>query len=71
MVRNSEEDLAVVECFEKSNLNCTIIPACTLVSVLEQALRAFFEVLDRHTLADLLVHQAQLARLLHDASAPP
>ncbi len=70
VVRKSEEDQTVVECFEEGNLNCTILPACTLHAVLEQALRAFFEVLDRHTLADLIVHQSTLARLFRNAGAP-
>ena len=71
VVRKAEEDLAVVECFEKGNVNCTIIPACTLQGILEQALHAFFEVLDRHTLADLIVNRTKLARLFHTASALP
>jgi Rrf2 family transcriptional regulator, nitric oxide-sensitive transcriptional repressor len=64
VVRKSEEELAIVQCFEKGNVNCPIIPACTLVGVFERAMRAFFDVLDSHTLADLIVHREELANLL-------
>ena len=70
VVRGAEEDLAVVECFEAGNLNCPIVPACTLRGVLGRAMRAFFEVLDRQTLADLLGPQAKLVRIFRDVSAP-
>jgi Rrf2 family nitric oxide-sensitive transcriptional repressor len=69
VVRHSEEDFRMVECFEKGNRNCPIIPACTLYGVLERALQAFFEVLDGHTLADLIGNRAKLARLFRKASA--
>ena len=70
VVRGAEEDLAVVECFEEGNLNCPIVPACTLRSVLARAMRAFFEVLDGQTLADLLRPQAKLVRIFRDVSTP-
>jgi Rrf2 family nitric oxide-sensitive transcriptional repressor len=70
VVRGAEEDLAVVECFEEGNLNCPIVPACTLRGVLARAMRAFFEVLDGQTLADLLHPHAKLMRIFRDTSAP-
>ncbi|HEV2007894.1 MAG TPA: Rrf2 family transcriptional regulator [Burkholderiales bacterium] len=70
LVRDAEADLAVVECFEEGNLNCPIMPACTLRSALARAMRAFFEVLDGQTLADLLRPQAKLVRIFRDVSTP-
>ena len=67
VVRGAEEDLAVVECFQKNNFKCPIVPVCTLRGILGQAMGAFFEVLDGQTLADLLQPQAQLARIFRDA----
>jgi len=67
VVRGAEEDLAVVECFRRGNPECPIAPACALRGILGRALRAFFEVLDGKTLADLLVPQAQLIRIFRDA----
>jgi len=63
LVRGTEEDFALVECFQEGNLNCPIIPACVLPGILDRALRAFFRELDGHSLADLLAPQARLVRL--------
>jgi Rrf2 family nitric oxide-sensitive transcriptional repressor len=70
VVRGAEENLAVVGCFGEEDLNCPIEPVCTLRNVLSRAMRAFLEVLDGQTLADLLRPQAKLLRILGDASAP-
>jgi Rrf2 family nitric oxide-sensitive transcriptional repressor len=63
VVRRAEDSLAIAECFEPGNLDCPIIPACSLKSVLARAMDAFFEVLDRQTLADLLRPRAKLVKL--------
>lgn len=65
LVRETESDLALVECFGSDN-ECIIAPACSLKLVLRQALEAFFEVLDSRSLADLLPapDQSRLAQLL-------
>lgn len=52
MVRQTEEDLALVECFASGA--CAIMPACRLRGVLGEAFAAFLAVLDRYSLADLL-----------------
>ena len=52
VVRQTEEDLALVECF--SNNACAITAPCRLRRALSEALAAFLAVLDRYTLADLL-----------------
>jgi Rrf2 family transcriptional regulator, nitric oxide-sensitive transcriptional repressor len=66
LVRETEQDLAVVECFGSGN-ECLITPACVLKSVFGEALTAFLRVLDGYTLADLLPpqHRPRLAELLH------
>ncbi|WP_062065039.1 Rrf2 family transcriptional regulator [Cellvibrio sp. OA-2007] len=58
LVRDTEQDLALVECFAGAQ-GCTITPACHLKSVFAEALEAFFKVLDQYTLADLLPKQKQ------------
>lgn len=70
VVRTTEEDLAVVECFEEGNLNCPIVPACILRGVLASAMQAFFAVLDGKTLADLLHTRTKLLRIFNDGRSP-
>lgn len=52
VVRQTEEDLALVECFAGGA--CAITAPCRLRRALGEALAAFLAVLDRYTLADLL-----------------
>jgi Rrf2 family nitric oxide-sensitive transcriptional repressor len=70
VVRGTEEDLALVECFQEGDGNCPIEPACSLRRVLGRALDAFFRELDGQTLADLLQPKAQLIQIFRDAGAP-
>jgi Rrf2 family nitric oxide-sensitive transcriptional repressor len=71
VVRGTEEDFALVECFQDGNRDCPIIPACVLPPVLEHALQAFFRELDGRTLADLLQPQAKLVKIFRAAAPPP
>lgn len=64
VVRQSEDDLAFVECFDKATSDCRIAPACRLKGVLGEALEAFYAALDRYTLADLIANRASLAKLV-------
>ena len=53
--RATEGSFNLVECFASGEKNaCPISGPCVLTHVLETALEAFLDVLDRHTLADLL-----------------
>lgn len=67
VVRETEESLAIVECFAtpEAGDGCKIAGACRLKGVLAEALNAFLAVLDRYTLADLVEGRgAPLRRLL-------
>jgi len=70
VVRHAEEDLAIVECFQEGNRSCPIDPVCALRGAMERALRAFFDVLDRETLANLLQHPAKLVKHFGRAENP-
>ena len=54
VVRYMEERFDIVECFNEEHQDCPLLPACTLRSVLADALRNFMATLDRHTLQDVL-----------------
>lgn len=64
LIRQTEEDLALVECFRGRSGSCAIEPACVLKNVFGEALAAFLAVLDGYTLADLLAPRRKLAKLL-------
>ncbi len=64
VVRATEDNLALVECFDPSTNQCPIAPACALAPALDEALQAFLGVLDRYTLADLVARPRALSRLL-------
>lgn len=68
LVRATEDDLALVQCIGKDGkAACAILGACVLPDIFEQSLQAFFEVLDRYTLADLLEPSGSLSRSLFRA----
>lgn len=54
VVRNSETDFHMAECFDRENNSCAYAPACTLKGVLGSATAAYLAVLDNVTLADLI-----------------
>lgn len=62
VVRDMEENINLVECFNAKNQNCPLLPACILKSVLLEARKNFFDTLDRYTLADLLTNQSSLRK---------
>lgn len=64
VVRGTEDNLNLVECFDPTTNQCPIAPACALAPALDEALSAFFRVLDRYTLADLTAKPRSLTRLL-------
>jgi len=64
VVRQTEENFRLVECFDASQNTCPIAPLCGLAPVLDEALTAFLGVLDRYTLADLTRTPKKLAKLL-------
>jgi Rrf2 family transcriptional regulator, nitric oxide-sensitive transcriptional repressor len=53
IVRRSETDFRLVECFDDSTSNCGLDPACRLKRLLHDALQAYFKTLDGATLADI------------------
>ena len=64
VIRHTERGVVFVECFDLESNTCPLEPACQLKRALEESLRAFFDVLDRYTLADLIRSPDQLSPLL-------
>lgn len=64
VVRMSEGGDGVMDCTGPCNVPCRLLPACHLKELLDKAAAAFFSVLDRHTLADLLANKRTLRRAL-------
>lgn len=60
VVRKTEEDFHIVECFDDDRNQCIISPVCGLKHVLNKALLAYLNVLDQYTLADLVTNQDSL-----------
>lgn len=70
VIRRTERELVLVECFDAESNTCPLPVACRLRVALHEALAAFFAVLDRFTLADLIASPGELAQLLRlDAGA--
>ncbi|PLW77025.1 Rrf2 family transcriptional regulator [Cohaesibacter celericrescens] len=64
ILRQTEENLIIVECFSEETNTCPLISKCKFRSLLQEALAAFLKVLDAHTLADLVDHPECLKPLL-------
>jgi Rrf2 family nitric oxide-sensitive transcriptional repressor len=71
VVRDLEEQFVLVECFDAAHNRCALTPACRLRPILGEALDAFFAVLDRYTLADLLGSAGDLPPLLGFSPSAP
>jgi Rrf2 family nitric oxide-sensitive transcriptional repressor len=67
VVRRTEEDFDMVECFAADTDRCAVSGACRLKGALARALAAYLAVLDEYTLADLTRRNTPLARLLQPA----
>lgn len=65
-----EPTSSLVECFEPASNTCPISPVCSLKGVLEDAQVAFFEVLSKYTLEDLIGDQDSLRELLSIEAEP-
>ena len=69
VVRASETDFRLVECFDPETNQCTLSPSCRLKGLFSDALKAYFKELDSMTLADLTAPEA--SRATQGAAVPP
>lgn len=63
VVRRTEPDFELVECFNKKTNNCCIAPACKLKNVLAEAQMSFLKYLDQYSVEDMLPNRQQITHL--------
>jgi Rrf2 family nitric oxide-sensitive transcriptional repressor len=63
VVRQTETDFAMVECFEASSNQCCLSQHCRLKGVLHQATNSYLAVLDSVTLADLVAQPGSTVQM--------
>jgi Rrf2 family nitric oxide-sensitive transcriptional repressor len=64
LIQQLESHFDLVPCFNQAKSNCCIAPACKLKLILEEAQKAFFSVLNKYTLANVLDNRSDLRKLL-------
>jgi len=64
VIRMTEGPARPAECFDQAANTCCITPACKLRAVLDDAVHAFYTVLDHYTLEDITRNRNVLARIL-------
>lgn len=60
LVRDTETNFDLVECFNPAKNTCVFTPVCHLKKILWDAKEAFLRELDGHTLADIVENRAAL-----------
>jgi Rrf2 family transcriptional regulator, nitric oxide-sensitive transcriptional repressor len=68
VVRRTEGGDLPAECFDPEHNRCVISGGCKLRGVFHEAVNAFYAVLARYTLADLVRNRSALAKILFPAS---
>lgn len=71
LVRDTEPDFDLVECFDPETNTCAIAPVCDLKHVLGEAQTQFLNVLDGYTLEDLLVNRRKYLQVWRERLAKP
>ena len=70
VVRASETDFRLVECFDPATNQCTLSPSCRLKGLFNGALKAYFKELDGMTLAELSTPASPSPAALPRVAAP-
>lgn len=64
VVRVTEDNFSMAECFDSDTADCPLIDSCGLNAALREALGAFFAVLEKHTIADLVAARPNMREAL-------
>ncbi len=72
VVRVTEDNFDMAECFKEGIEDCPLVNSCELNNALREALGAFFNVLDQYTIEDLAINRFRISSLLGiDAKLEP
>jgi len=53
LVRDTEDNMDIAECFSAEHQDCPMLPACALRSILIEARKSFLATLDFYRLSDI------------------
>jgi len=62
VVRLTEPNFDIAECFNKETNSCVITPVCALKAILSEARNSFLKELDRYTIADSVTKKNALTK---------
>lgn len=71
VVRHTEGNFNLVECFDAKSSGCPITPICKLKGALSRAVKSFLSVLDGYSLADVLENDKELSDMLYALDMKP
>lgn len=67
VIRNTEPNFDIAECFNNANNCCVITPNCGLKSIFREAQMVFIKAMDKYTLADAVTRNS-MSQSLMDAT---
>ena len=65
VVRLTEDGFSMAECFDEGGSDCPLLESCSLNAALREALDAFFGVLAKYSIADLVQTRPDIRALLN------
>lgn len=71
VVKVTEDNFAMAECFENDFSDCPLVDSCSLNSALRKALGAFFDVLAEYSIEDLVKSRPSISFLLGIENTQP
>ena len=71
VVRVTEDNFAMAECFETDSTDCPLVDSCALNEALRKALGAFFDILSGYTIDDLVKSKPEMRSLLNIDTLEP
>ncbi len=65
VVRVTEPNFYLAECFESNNKNCVLLPGCALKSILNAANTAFLAALNHYSILDAMVQPENVCQVIN------